>query len=85
MAQYMPADKLIWRLYTETGYYGMVAAMPPGARQANLRLLFEYARRFEETSYKGLFNFINFIDKIKAAEATSGAKILGENENVVVL
>jgi ATP-dependent helicase/nuclease subunit A len=85
MAQYMPADKLIWRLYTETGYYGMVAAMPSGEqRQANLRLLFEYARRFEETSYKGLFNFINFIDKIKSSRSDFGsAKILGENENVV--
>jgi len=85
MAQYMPADKLIWQLYTETGYYGMVAAMPSGEqRQANLRLLFEYARRFEETSYKGLFNFINFIDKIKSSRSDFGsAKILGENENVV--
>jgi len=85
MAQYMPADKLIWQLYTETGYYGMAAAMPSGEqRQANLRLLFEYARRFEETSYKGLFNFINFIDKIKSSRSDFGsAKILGENENVV--
>lgn len=35
ISQYMPADKLIWQLYTETGYYGMVAAMPSGnsARQ----------------------------------------------------
>jgi ATP-dependent helicase/nuclease subunit A len=85
MSQYMPADKLIWQLYTETGYYGMVAAMPSGEqRQANLRLLFEYARRFEDTSYKGLFNFINFIDKIKSSRSDFGsAKILGENENVV--
>jgi len=85
MSRYMPADKLIWQLYTETGYYGMVAAMPSGEqRQANLRLLFEYARRFEETSYKGLFNFINFIDKVKSSRSDFGsAKILGENENVV--
>lgn len=85
ISQYMPADKLIWQLYTETGYYGMVAAMPSGEqRQANLRLLFEYARRFEETSFKGLFNFINFIDRIKSSRSDFGsAKILSENENVV--
>lgn len=85
MAFYLSTDQLLWQLYNETGYYGIVGAMPAGEqRQANLRILFERARQFEETSYKGLFNFINFIDRLKSSKGDMGsAKILGENENVV--
>ncbi|MGK0468141.1 helicase-exonuclease AddAB subunit AddA [Clostridium sp.] len=82
---YMPIDEFIWLLYTTTGYYGYVGAMPQGVqRQANLRVLFQRARQYEETSYKGLFNFINFINKLKVSSGDMGsAKTLGENENVV--
>ncbi|MHB1127997.1 MAG: helicase-exonuclease AddAB subunit AddA [Bacillota bacterium] len=82
---YTSTDQLLWQLYNETGYYGTVGAMPAGEqRQANLRVLFERARQFEETSYKGLFNFINFVDKLKSSKGDMGsAKILGENDNVV--
>ena len=53
-------------------------------RQANLRVLFQRAKQYEETSYKGLFNFINFINKLKISSGDMGsAKTLGENENVV--
>jgi ATP-dependent helicase/nuclease subunit A len=85
MAFYLSTDQLLWQLYNETGYYGIVGAMPAGEqRQANIRILFERARQFEETSYKGLFNFISFIDKLKSSKGDMGsAKILGENENVV--
>jgi ATP-dependent helicase/nuclease subunit A len=85
LALYLSTDQLLWQLYNETGYYGIVGAMPAGEqRQANLRILFERARQFEETSYQGLFNFINFIDKLKSNKGDMGsAKILGENENVV--
>lgn len=84
-ALYMSTDELIWHLYTDTGFYSYAGAMPGGQqRQANLRMLFERARQFEETSYKGLFNFINFINKLKSNKGDMGsAKILGENENVV--
>ena len=82
---YLPTDQLIWKLYSDTGYYSMVGAMPGGEqRQANLRILFERAKQFEETSYKGLFNFINFIDRLKSSKGDMGsAKILSENDNVV--
>jgi len=85
MSLHMSTDQLLWQLYNDTGYYYMVGAMPAGEqRQANLRVLFERARQFEETSFKGLFNFINFIDKLKTGKGDMGsAKILGENDNVV--
>ncbi|MCM8709677.1 helicase-exonuclease AddAB subunit AddA [Clostridium sp. SYSU_GA19001] len=84
-ALHMPIDELIWYLFTSTGYYGYAGAMPGGIqRQANLRILFERARQFENTSYRGLFNFVNFINKLKTNNGDMGsAKILGENENVV--
>ena len=77
--------ELIWYLYHDTGYFSYASAMPGGLqRQANLKLLFEKARQFEETSLKGLFNFVNFIDKLKGSSGDmGGAKILGENANVV--
>lgn len=81
----MSISEFIWYLYTETGYYTYAGAMPGGVqRQANLRILFERARQYEETSFKGLFNFINFINRLKENSGDMGsAKILGENENVV--
>lgn len=84
-ARHMSTDQLIWYLYQDTGYYDMVAAMPQGEqRQANLRILYDRARQFEKTSYKGLFNFISFIDKLRSSRGDMGsAKILSENDNVV--
>ncbi|MDJ0288801.1 helicase-exonuclease AddAB subunit AddA, partial [Bacillus altitudinis] len=84
-AAYMPIDEFIWFLYSDTSYYGYVGTMPNGVqRQANLRILFQRAKQYESTSFKGLFNFINFINKLKKSSGDMGsAKILGENENVV--
>ncbi|MGL5575030.1 MAG: helicase-exonuclease AddAB subunit AddA [Sarcina sp.] len=85
-AEYTPIDELIWFLYTDTSYFGYVGAMPNGPqRQANLKVLFQRARQYEETSFKGVFNFINFIKKMRksASNDLGSAKILGENEDVV--
>ncbi len=84
-AMQLSTAELIWYLYSDTGYFSYASAMPGGMqRQANLKMLFEKARKFEETSLKGLFNFVNFIDKLKSSSGDMGsAKILGENANVV--
>lgn len=85
MQEYKSLDELIWQIYTDTGYYHYVGLMTNGAlRQANLKMLFERAKQYESASFKGLFNFINFIDKLKLSSGDLGAaKIIGENENVV--
>ncbi|MGL5314599.1 MAG: helicase-exonuclease AddAB subunit AddA, partial [Peptostreptococcaceae bacterium] len=82
---YMSTDEFLWYLYTKTGYYAYVGALPAGSqRQANLKILFERAKQFEETSFKGIFNFINFVQKLKKSNTDMGsAKTLGENANVV--
>ncbi|MGN1327843.1 MAG: helicase-exonuclease AddAB subunit AddA, partial [Clostridia bacterium] len=83
--QYMALDEWIWNIYTKTGYMNYVSLMPNGnVRVSNLKMLFERAKQYESASFKGLFNFINFIDKIKFnSEDLTSAKIIGENEDVV--
>jgi len=84
-AEYLELDELIWKIYIDTGYYNYVSLMPDGIlRQANLKLLFEKAKQYEKVSFKGLYNFINFIEKVRTSSGDlSSAKLIGENENVV--
>lgn len=80
----MTTPDLIWRLYEETGYYDLVGMLENGEKKkANLRMLFDYAIKFEETGIIGLFNFINYVDKIRDSGDVGGATVLGENDNVV--
>ena len=84
-SSYLSTDELLWYLYNETGYYAYSAILPAGKqRQANLRILFERAKQFEDTSFKGIFNFINFVEKLKKSDSDMGeAKTLSENADVV--
>lgn len=86
-ARLLPMDTFIWKVLLETGYYHYVGAMPGGIqRQANLRILHDRARQFQNTSFKGLFQFLRFLDQIRASSGDMDmAKILGENDNVVRL
>lgn len=76
---------LIWRIYRETGYYDLVGGLPGGAqRQANLRALYDRARMFEATSFRGLFRFLRFIERLQDSGSDLGtARALGEQEDVV--
>lgn len=84
-AEYLSLDELIWQIYLDTGYYHFVSLMPNGnVRQANLKILFEKAREFENTNFNGLFHFINFMDRLKGSGGDlSSAKLIGENEDVI--
>jgi len=76
---------LIWRIYRDTNYYDFIGGLPGGVqRQANLKALFDRARQYEATSYRGLFRFLRFIERMKEAGNDLGiAKSVGEQENVV--
>ena len=78
---------LLWSLYEETGYLTYVGTLPAGAqRQANLRVLYDRASRFEATRYRGLFRFLRFLDRFQGQGKDMGnARALGETENVVRL
>ena len=83
--EYLALDELIWKIYSDTGYYNYVGLMPNGdLRQANLKMLFQKAKDYESANFKGLYNFINFIDKLKVSSGDMGsAKLIGENDDVV--
>ncbi|WP_157950019.1 helicase-exonuclease AddAB subunit AddA [Vallitalea okinawensis] len=84
-AAYTHLHDFIWKLYMETDYYYYVTAMPGGnQRKANLDALLDKAIKFEKGSYRGLFNFIKVMEKIKTNQGDFGAaKTLGPNENIV--
>jgi len=77
--------KLIWLLFRETGFYDYAGAMPAGKqRQANLRALHDRAKQYENTSMKGLFKFLRFLEKLEESGGDLGiARALGEKEDVV--
>ena len=80
-----PIHELIELLLKETGYGDYAAAMPAGDRRhANLLMLVEKAIAYENTSYKGLFHFVRYIDELQKYDVDFGeADLIGENENVV--
>lgn len=82
---YLSLAELIWKIYTDTNFYNYVGLMPNGTiRQANLKMLFERAKEYEKTSFKVLFNFIKFVEKLRSGNSDmTAAKVIGENENVV--
>ena len=83
--EYLSLDELIWKIYNDTGYYNYVGLMTNGElRQANLKMLFVRAKQCESISFKGLFNFINYIEKVKtSSKDMDSAKIIGENDDVI--
>ncbi|AFQ44159.1 UvrD-helicase domain-containing protein [Desulfosporosinus meridiei] len=78
---------LLWSLYEETGYLAYVGTLPAGVqRQANLGVLYDRARRYEATRYRGLFRFLRFLERFQGQGKDLGsARALGENEDVVRL
>lgn len=78
-------SELISQIYRETGYYDLVGGLAGGMqRQANLRALYDRARQYEQTSFRGLFRFLRFIERMKDSGGDLGtARALGEQEDVV--
>ncbi|WP_227807220.1 helicase-exonuclease AddAB subunit AddA [Jeotgalibaca dankookensis] len=57
---------LIWYLYDETHYLDYVGGLVSGKqRVANLHALYERAKKFEASNFKGLFQFVRFIERIQ--------------------
>lgn len=78
-------SELIWQIYCDTRFYDFVGGLPGGKqRQANLRSLYDRARKYEETSFRGLFRFLRFIERMRERGGDMGtARALGEQEDVV--
>ncbi|MBQ7386816.1 MAG: UvrD-helicase domain-containing protein [Clostridia bacterium] len=61
IAEGVGVDTLIYKLYYETGLMALASA---NGGKENLMLLYDYARGFEGGAFKGLYNFIAFINNL---------------------
>ncbi|RPA65098.1 helicase-exonuclease AddAB subunit AddA [Aerococcus agrisoli] len=69
IARDKPIASLIWQIYTDTGFLDYVAGMPNGdIRQNNLHGFYQIATDYEASAFKGIFQFIRFIEKIQEKE-----------------
>lgn len=74
LSEGMTIDTFLSRLYHETGLLALASRQ--GGRE-NLYKLYSYARRFEGSVYKGLYNFITYVNNLIEKNAT-----LDTNEGV---
>ena len=81
----MTGDELLWTVYTKTGLFAVVSAMPSGQeRRENLMLLMELARSCESAGYRGLFGFMTWVRRLQARGDTPET-VTGGTENAVTL
>lgn len=82
---YTPVNELLWIIYWETGYFDYIGVKRLGKRrQANLRLLAQRAEMLEKTNFKGLFNFLRYVEKLKTLNSDlTEASVLEETSDMV--
>lgn len=80
IAEGTAADRLLMRLYHESGLFSLGAR--EGSKEHLLRL-YECARSYEHTSFKGLFNFINYINSISSRNNSLDKRETPKGENEV--
>lgn len=85
IAKYMPMDELLQCIFEKTNYDYFTALMPNGIqRKANLELFIDKAVAYEKTSYRGVFDFIRYVENIHKYDIdTGGASIYSEKDNLV--
>lgn len=77
--------ELIWTIYKDTQFLDYVGGMSSGRqRKANLHALYERAASYEKTSFKGLFQFVRFIEKMQEKDKDlAEPKAISANEDAV--
>lgn len=84
-AVYLPIHELLYRIFDQTGYYNYVSAKPAGEiRKANLDMLVEKAAAYEATSYRGVFHFIRYIEKLQKYNTDFGEAVLSGGQGGTV-
>lgn len=81
----IPIADFIWKIMSESGYYLYVSALPKGEqRQANLRMLLEKAKDFQDMNIRGLHEFLDYVDVLKAKSVRIGqVSTVSEEDNVL--
>ena len=85
LAVYLPIHELLLMMIRENHYLEIVSAMPQGVqRHANVDMLIEKAREFGETSYKGLFHFVRYMEQLQKYQVDYGeASLTDESADAV--
>ena len=85
MAVYMPIYELLLAIIRETYYIEILSALPNGVQKcANVNMLLEKAVAYGETSYRGLFHFVRYIEQLVKYEVDYGeANVADESADVV--
>lgn len=62
-------SELIWSIYERTNLLEIMTALPNGKqRRINLEALYERASSYESAGFKGLYQFINFIERMRRSQ-----------------
>ncbi len=86
LATYAGVPEILERLYTLTDYPDFIRVKPGGERRAeNLSMLVEKAKKFEESSYSGIFDFVRYIERLIKYDIDSGEAQIVSGENAVRL
>ncbi|KRL63631.1 helicase-exonuclease AddAB subunit AddA [Lactobacillus psittaci] len=80
-------SELIWSIFEQTSLLEIVTSLPNGQqRRVNLENLYERANSYESAGFKGLYQFINFINRMRKNQKDLAQPLLSnEAENSVQL
>ena len=78
---------LLWDIYETLDYVNYVGAMPNGlVRRANVMTLYERAKGFESSGFRGLFRFLRFVESLRDSNQDMAvANVVTEADDVVRL
>lgn len=80
IAEGVGVDVLLGKLYRECG---LMALASHSGGEDNLKVLYDYARSYESGAYKGLYNFINFINSIIDKKTSFDDRRAGQSSDAV--
>jgi len=84
-SKHMSVSELILDIYNTTGFFDAQKTTPNGIiRCANLKLLYNRAKAYENTGLKGLYSFIKFINDFKETGSDLEAAKLAAEQNDAV-
>ena len=85
MSKYMSVNMLLEKIVADTDYMVYLSTVENSSMaKSNVRMLYTKANDFETNNFKGIFNFVNYIEKIRTKGMDSdSAKLIDENDNVV--
>ena len=79
-------DRLLWRIYDRTNLLGVYGGMDEGeTRRANLLLLAQLAREFEQAGHKGLFGFLSYLQRLEENGGKLALPSAGGNGGVKIM